>query len=148
NSGMNRTGGTPDTARIADLARAIGDRGCRFAGLHWYDGHMHSFDDLAARDRAAHEGYDRLGALIAQLQSRGIRVPEVIVAGTPATPSAATYPGFARWPTDVQVSPGTVVYNDFTSLAQLPQSWGLRAAVHVLATVVSHPTPTRFTCDA
>jgi D-serine deaminase-like pyridoxal phosphate-dependent protein len=72
----------------------------------------------------------------------------VIVAGTPATTSAATFGGFAAWPTDVQVSPGTVVYNDTTSLAQLPAAWGMSAAVHVLTTVVSHPTATRFTCDA
>jgi D-serine deaminase-like pyridoxal phosphate-dependent protein len=148
NSGMNRTGGTADAARIAGLARAITAAGCTLAGLHWYDGHMHSFDDLAARDRAAHEGYERLGKLIATLKESGVSVPEVIVAGTPATTSAATFGGFASWPTDVQVSPGTVVYNDTSSLAQLPPSWGMSAAVHVLATVVSHPTPTRFTCDA
>lgn len=148
NSGMNRTGGTPDLARIESLARAIGAAGCTFGGLHWYDGHMHSFDDLDARDRAAHEGYERLAALVRALASSGVPVPEVIVAGTPATTSAVRYARFADWPTDVQVSPGTVVYNDTTSLEQLPASWGLTAAVHVLTTVVSHPTPTRFTCDA
>jgi len=148
NSGMNRTGGTPDAARIIAVARAITAAGCEFRGLHWYDGHMHSFDDLAARERAAHEGYQRLGQLVSAITAAGIAVPEVIVAGTPATASAATYAGFAKWPTDVQVSPGTVVYNDTTSLSQLPTSWGLSHAVHVLTTVVSHPTPTRFTCDA
>ena len=148
NPGMNRTGGTPDAARIVALSRAIAAAGCEFRGLHWYDGQMHSFERLDERDRAAHDGYDRLGALVAALAGSGIRVPEVIVAGTPATVSAATYPGFSDWPTDVQVSPGTVVYNDTTSLGQLPATWGLTAAVHVLTTVVSHPTPTRFTCDA
>jgi D-serine deaminase-like pyridoxal phosphate-dependent protein len=148
NPGMNRTGGTPDVERIATLAEEISAAGCSFAGLHWYDGHMHSFDDLAARDRAAHEGYDTLGKLVSDLKVRNIRVPEVIVAGTPATTSAASYSGFTSWPTEVEVSPGTVVYNDTTSLAQIPEHWGLKAAVHVLATVVSHPTLTRFTCDA
>jgi len=148
NPGMDRTGGTPDAGRIAALARDVAAAGCPFRGLHWYDGHMHSFDQLDARERAAHEGYDRLGVLVQALTAAGIRVPEVIVAGTPATASAATYRGFAAWPSDVQVSPGTVVYNDSTSLGQLPASWGLAAAVHVLATVVSHPTPSRFTCDA
>lgn len=148
NSGMNRTGGTPDAARIIGVARAIKAAGCEFRGLHWYDGHMHSIDDLRARETAAHAGYDTLGMLVRAAVDAGIPVPEVIVAGTPATASAATYTGFASWPTDVQVSPGTVVYNDMTSLAQLPASWGLTHAVHVLATVVSHPTPTRFTCDA
>ena len=148
NSGMDRTGGTPDAGRIIALARAITTAGCTFRGLHWYDGHMHSFDNLRARERAAHDGYEQLGLLVRALTDAGIAVPEVIVAGTPATPSAATYAGFADWPTDVQVSPGTVVYNDTTSLTQLPESWGLTHAVHVLTTVVSHPTPSRFTCDA
>lgn len=148
NSGMNRTGGTPDINRIAELARAIADAGCVFAGLHWYDGHMHSFADLAERDRAAHQGYDQLGTIVAGLVSSGLLVGEVIVAGTPATTSAAAYQAFADWPADVQVSPGTVVYNDTTSLSQIPGFWNLGAALHVLSTVVSHPTETRFTCDA
>ncbi|MDA1082450.1 MAG: alanine racemase [Gemmatimonadetes bacterium] len=148
NPGMDRTGGTPDAARIIALARLIATSGCSFAGLHWYDGHMHSFDDLGERERAAHGGYDRLGALVSALTAAGLTVGEVVVAGTPATASAATYHAFASWPSDVQISPGTVVYNDTTSLAQLPAAWNLAAAARVLTTVVSHPTPTRFTCDA
>ena len=148
NPGMNRTGAALDEARVGTLARAIRDAGCAFCGLHWYDGHMHNFDRLDERERAAHAGYDRLGALVREMIAGGAAVPEVVVAGTPATASAVTYRGFADWPTDVQVSPGTVVYNDTTSLAQLPSTWGLAQAAHVLATVVSHPTATRFTCDA
>jgi D-serine deaminase-like pyridoxal phosphate-dependent protein len=148
NPGMDRTGGTPQAERVTALVREIAAAGCRFGGLHWYDGHMHGLDDLAARERAAHAGYDRLGELVSRLVAAGIPVPEVIVAGTPAAVPATTYHAFASWPTDVQVSPGTVVYNDTTSLAQVPASWGLRAAVHVLTTVVSHPAPGRFTCDA
>ena len=148
NSGMNRTGGTPDAARLIALAREIVAAGCQFGGLHWYDGHMHGIVDVAARDVAAHAGYDALGRLVGALVAAGITVPDVVAAGTPATPSALTYPPFANWPTRVQVSPGTVVYNDTTSLAQLPEAWGLSPAAMVQATVVSHPTPTRFTCDA
>jgi D-serine deaminase-like pyridoxal phosphate-dependent protein len=47
-----------------------------------------------------------------------------------------------------RVSPGTLVYNDWTSLDQLSTIPGLRAAALVVATVVSHPKPGRFTCDA
>jgi D-serine deaminase-like pyridoxal phosphate-dependent protein len=148
NSGMNRTGGTPDAGRVVALAREIIAAGCTFGGLHWYDGHMHGIADLAARDVAAHAGYDALGRLVRALVDAGIAVPDVIVAGTPATTSAVTYAPFAMWPTNVQVSPGTVVYNDTTSLSQLPPAWGLAPAALVQATVVSHPTPTRFTCDA
>lgn len=148
NPGMDRTGGAADAARLAALARAVTEAGCAFAGIHWYDGHMHGFTDPAERERAAHAGYDRLGGLVRALAVGGIAVPEVIVAGTPAAVPAATYSGFRTWPTDVQISPGTVVYNDTTSLSQVPAAWHLAPAAHVLTTVVSHPTPTRFTCDA
>ena len=47
-----------------------------------------------------------------------------------------------------RTSPGTVVYNDTTSLAQLPASLGLQPAVLVMTRVVSHPHAGRITCDA
>jgi D-serine deaminase-like pyridoxal phosphate-dependent protein len=47
-----------------------------------------------------------------------------------------------------RVSPGTLVYCDATSPAQLPADWDLRPAAIVAATVVSHPAPGRVTCDA
>ena len=47
-----------------------------------------------------------------------------------------------------RVSPGTLVYNDLTSLDQLSAIPGLRPAALVVASVVSHPKPGRFTCDA
>jgi D-serine deaminase-like pyridoxal phosphate-dependent protein len=47
-----------------------------------------------------------------------------------------------------RVSPGTVVYNDRRSLAQLPGDAGYRPAAFVLARVVSHPSATRFCLDA
>lgn len=148
NPGMDRTGRDPSNADpIAALVRAIATAGCEFRGLHWYDGHM-SVSDLKERERAAHAGYDRLVALVEALATRGIDVPEIVVAGTPAAPCALSYRDWHRVRASVQISPGTVVYNDATSLAQLPPSWGLGAAAHVLATVVSHPRHGRFTCDA
>jgi D-serine deaminase-like pyridoxal phosphate-dependent protein len=47
-----------------------------------------------------------------------------------------------------RVSPGTVVFNDMTSLEQLPPEYGYVPAAVVLSTVVSHPTPRYITCDA
>ena len=47
-----------------------------------------------------------------------------------------------------RVSPGTIIYNDFTSLAQLPESYGFRPAALIVSTVVSHPLPNVVTCDA
>ncbi|HMJ63340.1 MAG TPA: hypothetical protein VK493_16340, partial [Bryobacteraceae bacterium] len=46
-----------------------------------------------------------------------------------------------------RVSPGTVVYNDFTSLRQL-EAFDYRPAALVLATVISQPLERQITCDA
>jgi D-serine deaminase-like pyridoxal phosphate-dependent protein len=143
NSGMNRTGldGTHFAAVVA-LARAVPN----FRGLHFYDGHMH-IADLAERRRAAFAGYDRLLQLVETLRNAGLEVQEIITSGTPAMPCAAEYPGFQGQSFVHRISPGTVVYNDTTSMPELPM-YAYRPAVFVLSTVVSHPLPQRFTCDA
>src|SRR5579875_1578234 len=84
NPGMDRTGiGQERTDDILALARAIGDAGLAFAGLHYYDGHLAGLP-LPEREAAAHRGYDRLMQIAAALAAAGIPVPEVVTAGTPA----------------------------------------------------------------
>lgn len=148
NSGMDRTGMLLEGhEQVIGLARGIEESGLRFAGLHFYDGHASEF----ARDEAAqrvHGGYDRLLSLVERVTAAGIRVPEVVTAGTPAFPHAREYRRFEDVGAIHRVSPGTVVYNDRRSLGQLPVDAGYRAAVFVLASVVSHPGPTRFCADA
>jgi D-serine deaminase-like pyridoxal phosphate-dependent protein len=144
NSGMNRTGIEQDHMQdVVSLARATGEL---FRGLHYYDGHMH-IDDAEARQKAAWAGYDKLMALVAACEAAGAHVGEVITSGTPALPCGAAYPGFKDASFVHRVSPGTVVYNDATSLEDLP-GLGYRPAVVVVTAVVSHPIPHRFTCDA
>jgi D-serine deaminase-like pyridoxal phosphate-dependent protein len=146
NSGMNRTGIEQDHIQeIVSLARAIGTN---FRGLHYYDGHMH-IDDAEARRQAAWAGYDKLMLLVEACESAGAAVREVITSGTPALPYGASYPRFNDATAGFihRVSPGTVVYNDATSLEQLP-GLGYQAAAVVVTAVVSHPIPNRFTCDA
>ena len=148
NPGMDRTGRDPaNAAGVAALANMIVESGCEFRGVHWYDGHLHGLD-MDERTRAAHRGYDALLKLVAQLASNGRAPREIIVAGTPASPCALSYGRWKETGADVEISPGTVVYNDATSLTQLPADWGLRPAALVLSTVVSHPRAARITCDA
>jgi len=148
NPGMDRTG--IEQARgdeIINLARAILSAGLEFRGLHYYDGHL-SKHDLADRERIAHQGYDRLMEIVAAFERNDIHVSEVITAGTPAFPCSISYSQFSGASFIHRVSPGTVVYSDCTSLAQLPESWGYRPAAIVVSTVVSRPTSHRITCDA
>lgn len=149
NSGLDRTGlEQAHVAELIQLAQAIEAAGLVFRGLHVYDGHMSKYADLATREVMAHQNYDRLMEVIAALRNAGLRVEEVITAGTPAFPCAITYQPFNEAAFVQRVSPGTVVYGDCTSTGQLPAEWGYEPAAVVIATVVSQPTAGRITCDA
>ena len=148
NPGMNRTGIVQeDIEGIVRLAGRIRSHGLRLEGLHYYDGHTGGLE-LAAREAVAHRGYDQLMRVIARLEGEGFRLPEVISAGTPSLPCALSYDRFRSESFRHRVSPGTIVYSDYTSLAQLPKEYGLRPAALVLSTIVSHPHDRIFTCDA
>jgi D-serine deaminase-like pyridoxal phosphate-dependent protein len=148
NPGMDRTGSDPSAVRdVRALIDTVTAAGCKFRGIHWYDGHLAGAAE-SGRDAVGFAGYDRLLGLVAALQADGVRIGEIIVAGTPATPVALRYARWAETGTSVRVSPGTVVFNDRTSLAQLPAVWGLTPAATVLTTVVSHPRAGRVTTDA
>ncbi len=149
NGGMDRTGIEQDRAEtVVELARAIEAAGLVFRGLHYYDGHMSKYADLATREVMAHQGYDQLMSLVEALNVAGIVVEEVVTSGTPAFPCGLSYQPFREAPFVHRTSPGTVVYGDFTSIGQLPAEYGYRPAAVVVASVVSHPTAHRITCDA
>jgi len=148
NPGMDRTG--IEQSRVDDivaLVRSIVDRDLAFRGLHYYDGHLVS-PSLEERETTAHRGYDRLLEIVKRVEESGAAVEEVITSGTPALPCALSYRPFESASFVHRLSPGTVVYNDLTSLSQLPDDYGYRPAAVVLSTVVSRPSPGRVTCDA
>ena len=148
NPGMDRTGiGGDAVEEVVQLAASITGAGLVFRGLHFYDGNS-TEPDLAVRTTRAHERYGRLMELIAKLEERGIEVGEVITSGTPAMPCAVAFPALWQSKFRHQVSPGTVVYNDASSLGQLPEEYGLAPAALVVSRVVSHPKADVFTCDA
>jgi D-serine deaminase-like pyridoxal phosphate-dependent protein len=148
NPGMNRTGIEQDrVAEIVELARAIQNAGQVFRGLHYYDGHLSPLA-LTQRERTAHQGYDRLMEVIEAFRRAHIETTEIITAGTPAFPCTLSYSPFRNSSFIHRASPGTVLYNDCSSLAQLPAEYGYRPAAVVVSTVVSRPSQGRFTCDA
>ncbi|MDQ2711615.1 MAG: alanine racemase [Acidobacteriota bacterium] len=148
NTGMDRTGMRRDSAKeIGELASAIEAANLIFRGIHFYDGHA-TEADLEQRTVKAHARYEELLAVVSRLDRERIRVAEVITSGTPALPCALSYPGLWNASFTCQVSPGTVVYGDASSLQQLPQEYGFRSAVLVISRVVSHPKTNVITCDA
>ena len=148
NPGMDRTG--IEQARDDDIVALVGsivDRGLAFRGLHYYDGHV-AEGPFEERETVAHRGYDRLMKIVARVEGSGVTVEEVVTSGTPAVPCALSYRPFESASFTHRVSPGTVVYNDLTSLSQLPDDLGYRPAALVVSTVVSRPAAGRVTCDA
>jgi D-serine deaminase-like pyridoxal phosphate-dependent protein len=148
NPGMDRTGVEQAHAeQIVALARTIANSGLDFRGLHYYDGHLHD-DDLQRRCQQAHLGYDRLMQIASAVLEAGIEVGELITAGTPALPCSLSYFAFGTKEFVHRVSPGTVVFGDTTSAAQLPKDYRYRPAALVVSRVVSHPRENIITCDA
>jgi D-serine deaminase-like pyridoxal phosphate-dependent protein len=148
NPGMDRTGIEQSHGdKAVELARAIGHLGLEFRGLHYYDGHYGSLEQHE-RTAVAHAGYERLLKVVNEIERSGTGVPEVITSGTPTFPCSVAFEGFRRGGFIHRVSPGTVVYCDATSLAQLPSEYGYRPAVLVLTRVVSQPRGGIVTCDA
>ncbi len=148
NPGMNRTGiDQSDTQQIIALAQAVTAAGLEFRGLHYYDGQYGSLAE-PGRTQAAHRGYDHLLKIASDLERSGMPAPEIITAGTPTFPCSLSYEGFRHGNFIHRISPGTIVYCDASSLAQLPAEYGYRPAALVLTRVVSHPHPGIVTCDA
>ena len=148
NPGMNRTGiEAGRVATIVELTRAIAKAGLPFRGLHYYDGHLGGLL-IDERTRQAHAGYEQLLRIVAAVERGGTHVLEVITSGTPTFPCALSFPDFRRGEFLHRISPGTTVYADLISLGQLPPLLGYRPAAIVLSRVVSHPSPSRITCDA
>lgn len=148
NPGMNRTGIEQSHIEEAvKLVREVKTCELEFRGLHYYDGQYGEWAE-PKRTLAAHEGYSRLLKVATEIERGGISVPEIITAGTPTFPCSLSYEGFRGGRFIHRISPGTVVYCDATSLAQLPLEYGYRPAVLVLSRVVSHPKVRIVTCDA
>src|SRR5262249_42009553 len=135
------------SAKIVELVHAVRDAGLEFRGLHYYDGQYGGVEERE-RTAAANSGYGSLLKVVSEVERSGVKVPEVITAGTPTLPCSLAYQGFREQTFIHRVSPGTIVYNDATSLAQLPAEYELRPAVLVLTRVVSRPRTRVVTCDA
>jgi D-serine deaminase-like pyridoxal phosphate-dependent protein len=126
-----------DRARIRATVDACGDA---LRGVHFYEGQERSATH-ALRAAACAPLFDGLCALVRELDLGQL---EVITSGTPTFEAALEHRGLNAL--RHTVSPGIVVYFDGNSLAF--GIAGFRPAVHVLARVISAPSPQRITVDA
>ncbi len=139
--GQHRTGVAPGDA-AEDLYELIDWLpGLDAAGLHVYDGHNHQ-EDPAEREAAVKALLDPVLRLRAALEKNGLKVPRLVLGGTP------TFPAFARldFP-GAELSPGTCVLHDNGYGSRFRDLGGFTPAALLLTRVVSLPTPTRVTFD-
>lgn len=139
--GQHRTGiaAGPDAAR---LYQSLARHKCLVAdGFHVYDGHNHQ--------EAAHDREEAVRTLLqpvldmrAALEKEGVRVPHVIVGGTP------TFPVFSRLKIDgLECSPGTCVLHDHGYGSRFTDMPEFIPAALLLTRVISKPTAQRVTLD-
>ncbi len=148
NPGMDRTGiSAEQSERAIELAHAVIDSGRTLRGLHYYDGHLGSYD-FERRRALATDGYEHLVSLASELEHAGIAVDEVITSGSSVFMFACTYEPLTRAKWALRVSPGAAIYGDTTAMHQIPPEYGFRPAAIVATRVVSRPRSDLLTCDA
>lgn len=148
NPGMDRTGiGAEQSERALELAHAIIDSGRSFRGLHYYDGHLGSYD-FEKRRALATSGYEQLARLASDIEAAGIEVSEVITSGSSVFMFACNYAPLTQAKWMLRVSPGAAIYGDTNIMQQIPADYGFRPAAVVATRVVSQPRSDLLTCDA
>jgi D-serine deaminase-like pyridoxal phosphate-dependent protein len=139
--GQGRTGVPigPDAVALYELIAGL--PGLTPGGLHVYDGHNRQMD-LAERVAAVHELLAPVRAFRAELESRGWRVPRLVLGGTP------TFPIHAKCDdAGAELSPGTMVLYDWGYGTRFRDIVGFTPAAVVFTRVVSRPTGGRVTFD-
>ena len=132
NVGMNRTGIAPGDAAL-DLYRAMFNApGVLPAGLHAYDGHLHSADRQQLEEEVTRT-FAPVWAMRDQLRAQALPAPNIVASGTPTFALMAHHDG-------VEVGAGTTVLWDFGQAQTCPDFGFLNAAM-LLTRVISKPAP-------
>lgn len=138
NVGMNRTGIAPGDAAAALYRALCHTPGVKAAGLHAYEGHLHS-SDREALGQAVESAFAPVWELRELLLSESLPVPATIASGSP------TFVLMARHP-DVELGAGTTVLSDVHHEQDSPAHRFVPAAV-LLCRVVSKPQPDLLCLD-
>lgn len=139
-SGQHRTGVQAGPA-ARDLYRLIANtKGITAGGFHLYDGHNHQ-TDVAERREAVLGCWKPALALRDELVAAGLPVPRIVAGGS------GSFPIFASI-TDpvIELSPGTVIFNDW-GYGQAFPDLNFTPAALLLTRVISRPMSDRVTLD-
>ena len=141
--GMHRTGLSPEYAW--DFFRSIDDSDhLHFIGFHGYDGHNAS-PNLNDRQKTSRASVDLLVEVFRKFDRQGIRVPKLMMGGTPSFLTDLEYLSSINLDTEIILSPGTWVFFDTKDAAILPNTFDVAACV--LAQVMDRPDSTVATVN-
>jgi len=125
--GMHRTGIQPQDA-LALFHTVNKEKHFRFAGLHAYDGHIH-FADPQQRSAEAAKSMSMVVETIRAFERENIRVPSMVVGGTPSFLPDWEYLNQANLDTEVFLSPGTWILFDTNYYHMLPGTFDVAALI-------------------
>jgi D-serine deaminase-like pyridoxal phosphate-dependent protein len=135
---MGRAPGTPTAELVSQLADI---KGITIIGLLTHAGHAYGATSLADRELVVDKEIIDLLATQRLCAEAGVVFHEISVGSTPSGRLEMGRRGVT------EVRPGTYVFND-TNMINLGVATQETCAAHILATVVSRPTPERFVIDA
>jgi D-serine deaminase-like pyridoxal phosphate-dependent protein len=138
--GQHRTGIPADAAARTLYEQLARTKGLVPAGLHLYDGHNHQ-SNVNERREAVMAAWQPAEALRDDLLAVGVPVPRIVAGGTGSFPIFAAIKDAA-----IELSPGTIVFNDWGYSEMFPDLKFTPAAL-LLTRVVSRPTSEWVTLD-
>jgi D-serine deaminase-like pyridoxal phosphate-dependent protein len=104
NNGMNRSGILPNELALSLCKYINPSKNLTFGGLHVYDGHILA-KDFEERSEIGKQDLESVKKFILKLKSLQIKIPEIVVGGSPSFPVHARNQ-------NVRVSPGTYIFWD------------------------------------
>lgn len=143
NVGMNRTGTGPAGA-LEVYRSAQKDGRFSFQGLHAYDGHNHSPEEEKRR-RVSEESVGILMKAVRLFEKNGIRVPRVIMGGTPGFLTDLECLSAIDLEAEIILSPGTWVFFDTNYHRIMPGTFATAALI--LAQIMDRSTPETATLN-
>jgi D-serine deaminase-like pyridoxal phosphate-dependent protein len=138
NTGFNRTGKLIDQQFGAWYQQIFAMPNLEIIGLHAYDGHIR-VTDTGERNAASDAAFEMVQQAIAQIESAGWPVPDIIAGGSPTFTASALRK-------NCYCSPGTTLLWDWgysLSVPELPVQW----AALLLTRIISKPAPGYVTTD-
>jgi len=143
NVGMNRTGTAPESA--FELLNFI-QKNERFVffGLHAYDGHNAALEEDKRRE-TTRASVDILMEAVRLFEKSNIRVPHVMMGGTPSFLTDLECLSRMDMDADIILSPGTWVFFDTMDHEIIPNTFDVAALI--LAQVMDRPDPKTATLN-